>query len=192
MCFEDGALKRCGDGRRICPTASRRGLSRGIFAAARQNPLRIVARESPTAAGPPADAASLPRLSDTSDCSQRVGSLLWINAHCHAQLNDVMSAKRIPRPLLWIGGIIAFLLLVVLILSLLDWNALRGPLSRMISRDIERPVSINGNLRVHLFSWTPSAEVEGLTIGNPDWAGKDNMVELPRLYVAVVLKDEWH
>ena len=100
-----------------------------------------------------------------------------------------MSAKRIPRPLLWIGGIIAFLLLVVLILSLLDWNALRGPLSRMISRDIERPVSINGNLRVHLFSWTPSVEVEGLTIGNPDWAGKDNMVELPRLYVAVVLKD---
>jgi len=59
----------------------------------------------------------------------------------------------------------------------------------MISRDIERSVSINGNLRVHLLSWTPSAEVDGLTIGIPDWAGKDNMIELPRLYVAVVLKD---
>lgn len=100
-----------------------------------------------------------------------------------------MPVNRIPRPLLWIGGIIAFLLLLVLILSLLDWNALRGPLSRMISRDIERPVSINGNLRVHLLSWTPGADIEGLTIGNPDWAGKDNMLELPRLHVAVVLKD---
>jgi hypothetical protein len=38
-----------------------------------------------------------------------------------------MSAERIPRPLLWIGGIIAFLLLVVLFLSLLDGNELRGP-----------------------------------------------------------------
>ena len=82
-----------------------------------------------------------------------------------------MPANRIPRPLLWIGGIFAFLLLLVVILSLLDWNALRGPLSRMISRDIERPVSIKG-LRVQLFSWTPSAQVEGLTIGNPDWPAR--------------------
>jgi hypothetical protein len=38
--------------------------------------------------------------------------------------------NRIPRSLLWIGGIIALPLPAVLILSLLDWNALRGPLSR--------------------------------------------------------------
>jgi AsmA family protein len=100
-----------------------------------------------------------------------------------------MSETRFPRPLLWLGGLFALLLLLLVILSLLDWNALRGPLSRMISRDIERPVSITGNLRVHLFSWTPSVELEGLNIGNPDWVGKDNMVELPRLYVAVVLRD---
>jgi hypothetical protein len=100
-----------------------------------------------------------------------------------------MSTSRLPRPLLWIGGIIVFVLLLLLVLSLLNWNALRGPLSRMISRDIDRPVAINGNLRVHLFSWTPSADVEGLTIGNPAWAGTDNMVELPRLHLAVILKD---
>jgi uncharacterized protein involved in outer membrane biogenesis len=97
--------------------------------------------------------------------------------------------NRIPRPVLWGGGVIAFLLLLLLALSLLDWNALRGPLCRLIARDIQRPVSINGNLRVHLWSWTPSAEVEGLAIGNPDWAGTDEMIELPRLRVAVVLKD---
>lgn len=100
-----------------------------------------------------------------------------------------MSVNRIPRPLLWMGGLIALLLLLVLILSLLNWNALRAPLTRMMSRKIERPVAIDGNLRVHLWSWTPSAEIEGLTIGNPDWVGKDNMIELPRLKVAVVLKD---
>jgi uncharacterized protein involved in outer membrane biogenesis len=104
-----------------------------------------------------------------------------------------MLAKPIPRPLRWTLrwaiGILAFLLLVILGLSLLDWNALRGPVSRLISRDIDRRVSITGALRVRLLSWTPSAQIDGLTIGNPDWAGRDNMVELPRLYVAVVLKD---
>lgn len=100
-----------------------------------------------------------------------------------------MTTHRIPRPLLWIGGIVAFLLLLLLVLSLLDWNALRAPLSRMISRHIDRPVSIEGDLRVHLFSWTPSADVNGLRIGNPPWAGTDDMIDLPRLHVAVVSKD---
>jgi uncharacterized protein involved in outer membrane biogenesis len=100
-----------------------------------------------------------------------------------------MAARRIPRPLLWIGGIVAFLLVLLAALSLLDWNLLRGPLSRMLSRDLDRPVSIDGDLRVQLLSWTPSADVEGLRIGNPPWAGNDDMVNLPRLHVAVVLKD---
>jgi AsmA family protein len=91
------------------------------------------------------------------------------------------------RLLLWIAGVIAALLLLLLGLGLMDWNAARGPLSRVISRHIERPVSIGGPLRVHLLSWTPSLDVQDLTIGNPDWAGGGNMIELPRLHLAVVL-----
>ena len=78
------------------------------------------------------------------------------------------------------------LLLLILIIGFMDWNAARGPLSRVLSRHLERPVSI-GHLSVHLFSWTPSADVENLTIGNPDWTHGGDMVDLPRMHVAVVL-----
>jgi hypothetical protein len=91
------------------------------------------------------------------------------------------------RLLLWIAGAIAVLLLLLLGLGLMDWNAARGPLSRAISHHIERSVSIGGPLRVHLLSWTPSLDVQDLTIGNPDWADGGNMIELPRLHLAVVL-----
>jgi AsmA family protein len=97
------------------------------------------------------------------------------------------SLKRIPRFVRWIGGIIIVLVLLVLCLGLIDWNAARGPLSRMLSRHLERPVTIGGPLRVHLLSFTPSVDVDNLTIGNPAWAGDGNMLELPRLHVAVLL-----
>jgi uncharacterized protein involved in outer membrane biogenesis len=97
--------------------------------------------------------------------------------------------KRMPRFVRWIGGILIVLVLLVLCLGLIDWNAARGPLSRMLSHRLERQVTIGGPLRVHLFSSTPSVDVENLTIGNPDWAGGGNMLVLPRLHVAVILSD---
>jgi uncharacterized protein involved in outer membrane biogenesis len=97
------------------------------------------------------------------------------------------SLNRLPPWVRWIGGIVIVLVLLVLGLGLMDWNAVRGPLSRMLSHRLERQVTIGGPLRVHLFSSTPSVDVEKLTIGNPDWAGGGNMLELPRLHVAVLL-----
>jgi uncharacterized protein involved in outer membrane biogenesis len=90
------------------------------------------------------------------------------------------------RPVRWAVGIVLSVLLLVLVPGLMDWNLLRGPLSRVIASHIQRPVTI-GQLRVHLFSATPSADVQDLVIGNPSWAGGGNMVELPHLHVAVVL-----
>lgn len=97
--------------------------------------------------------------------------------------------NRMPRFMRWIGGILIVLVLLVLSLGLIDWNAARGPLSRMLSHRLERQVTIGGPLRVHLFSSTPSVDVANLTIGNPDWAGGGNMLVLPRLHVAVVLSE---
>jgi uncharacterized protein involved in outer membrane biogenesis len=94
--------------------------------------------------------------------------------------------QRIPTAARWILGVLGALLLLILILGFMDWNAARGPLSRIMSRHLDRPVSI-GHLSVHLFSWTPSADVENLTIGNPDWTHGGDMVDLPRMHVAVVL-----
>ena len=95
--------------------------------------------------------------------------------------------NRIPRFVRWIGGVVIVLVLLVVCLGLIDWNAARGPLSRMLSHRLERQVTIGGLLQVHLFSTTPSLNVENLTISNPDWAGGGNMLVLPRLHVAVVL-----
>lgn len=97
------------------------------------------------------------------------------------------SLNRMPRFVWWIGGVIIVLVFLVLCLGLIDWNAARGPLSRMLSHRLERQVTIGGPLQVHLFSSTPSVDVENLTVGNPDWAGGGNMLVLPRLHVALVL-----
>ena len=80
--------------------------------------------------------------------------------------------NRIPPPVRWIGAIVAALFLLIVVLGLIDWNGLRGPLSRIASRDLGRQVVIGGPLHVHLLSATPSVDISGLTIANPDWAAR--------------------
>lgn len=64
-----------------------------------------------------------------------------------------------------------------------QWNWLRGPLASAISDRVHRPVAITGDLKVHPWSGTPWASIEGLAIGNPAWAGGGAMVRLPELTV---------
>ncbi len=80
-----------------------------------------------------------------------------------------------PHPFRWIFGVIALIVVaVVLFLALYNWDLFRPPLARLLSARLHRPVRIEGHLRVHLFSWTPSATVEGLQIGDPDWVARDD------------------
>ena len=90
------------------------------------------------------------------------------------------------RRLYWglgIGG--AFIVALVIFLILFRWNWLRGPLAHEISHRLNRPVAIIGNLEVHPWSWSPSATVNGLVIGNAPWAGAKPLATLPRLTVQV-------
>jgi uncharacterized protein involved in outer membrane biogenesis len=48
-----------------------------------------------------------------------------------------------------------------------DWNALKGPISRMASAATGREIVIRGDLDVDPWSWTPKIHVSGLTVGNP-------------------------
>jgi uncharacterized protein involved in outer membrane biogenesis len=74
------------------------------------------------------------------------------------------------------GSILAVLMLaVVLFVLLFDWDWLRGPISRYASARTGREVRIEGHLKVHPWSWTPSAEVGGLRIGNPKWVGSGDL-----------------
>src|ERR1700716_2276057 len=83
-----------------------------------------------------------------------------------------------------VGG---FLLVIVCVLAFMDWNKLRPPLAREITAKTGRPASIDGDLKVQLWSWTPSAEINGLTIKNPPWADRDIMVGAKRMCVRVSL-----
>jgi uncharacterized protein involved in outer membrane biogenesis len=56
-----------------------------------------------------------------------------------------------------------------------------------------RKVTIEGNLKVHLLSWTPSATIEGIHVANPAWVttGGD-MTQIDKLSVQVRLKPLFH
>ena len=93
-----------------------------------------------------------------------------------------------PRPprrrIHWGWGIAGALLLALIVLLILfRWNWLRGPLAHEISHRLNRPVAITGNLEVHPWSWSPTATVNGLVIGNAPWAGRQPLATLPRLTV---------
>lgn len=100
--------------------------------------------------------------------------------------------KRIKRPsrkaLLWTGGgVLAVLTAVILFLGLFDWNYFKGPISRYASAQAGRQISIDGDLDVHILSWTPSARIEGLRIANPGWVGAGDMARIRKLEVEVKL-----
>jgi len=91
---------------------------------------------------------------------------------------------------LWGGGATLLLAAIVFFfLFIFQWNWLRGPLANELGLRLHRQVVIRGNLNVHLWSWNPSATVEGLAVGNPDWAGPGPLVVFPRLTVTVHAPD---
>ena len=74
------------------------------------------------------------------------------------------------RALKWIGGILlGLVLVVVLIVALFDWNWLRDPIARKVSRATGRTFAINGDLNVHL-SLHPRVIADNIVLGNAQWA----------------------
>ena len=109
--------------------------------------------------------------------------------------NAPLRPRRRHRVLKWTGGIVAGLAVAaVLALVFLDWNAMRGPIGTYLSGRMHRQVRLAGDLNVKLFSWTPTAEVNGLVIDQPDWvgatasAGSNAFAEVQRLTVSLDLK----
>ena len=81
--------------------------------------------------------------------------------------------RTLPR---WGQGLLAAIVLVIvavlIFLAQPNWNWARPLVASIASGKLHRPVRIDGNLRVHLFSFTPTATVSGLKIGQPDWGAK--------------------
>jgi hypothetical protein len=84
-------------------------------------------------------------------------------------------------------GLGATVALLAVLATVMDWNLARGPISRSIAARTGRTASIEGNIRVHPWSWSPSVEIEGLRLGNPDWATQRDMFSADRIAFTVSL-----
>ena len=72
----------------------------------------------------------------------------------------------------WTGiTLLAVLIAALVTLYFLDWNQMRGPISRYLSHRTGREVRLDGNLDVKLFRWQPSVDAGGIYVGNPKWVG---------------------
>lgn len=113
------------------------------------------------------------------------------------RIRDRLAAHRLRPPKIHppsrksfkvIAATLALIALAVAVLAAVwDWNWFRGPLERAASARLHRQVEIAGDLNVKLWSWQPSATVDGISIANPAWAGRDKLGSIERLSVKVRL-----
>lgn len=88
----------------------------------------------------------------------------------------------------WIGIVLGGVVIVlVLALTFMDWNLLKHPLERLASSKSGREVRIAGDLRVHIWSLTPTVTIDGLTVGNPPWEINRPMASIERIEVRLKL-----
>jgi len=101
--------------------------------------------------------------------------------------HDDRPAVAVRRGLIilrWTGIVIAALIvLVILVLAFMDWNLLKHPIERVASAKSGRSVTISGPLHVSVWSATPSADVSGLTVGNPPWEAGRPMLQVDKVHV---------
>ena len=101
-----------------------------------------------------------------------------------AALADDLHAM--PPWLRWaMASWLMLVVIVVVFLVVFDWNWARGPVSRIASAQLHRDVRIDGDLKVHPWSFSPRAEIGGLKIGQPDWAGPGDMATAEQVAVRI-------
>jgi AsmA family protein len=90
---------------------------------------------------------------------------------------------------IWAGGVFGVLVVaLVAFVTFADWNALKGPISRMASAATGREIVIAGDLDVDPWSWTPEIRVSGLRIGNtPRYHERGTFAEVEEADAAVRL-----
>ena len=92
------------------------------------------------------------------------------------------------KSLQWTGIALGSLVLIlVLVLAFMDWNWFKHPIERIASAKTGRTVAIAGDLKVHVWSWTPTVMVNGLTLGNPPWEPNRPMAKIERLEIHLKL-----
>ncbi len=108
-----------------------------------------------------------------------------------------IASAHLPKPhfkkpshkaLAWTGALLAVLAIAIAILvAIWDWNWFRGPVERIASARTHREVRIEGDLNANVWTWQPWATVRNVTIGNPKWAGAEEMGRFERIRVQIRL-----
>jgi len=93
------------------------------------------------------------------------------------------------RPKTKLAGIILIGVAAALVLALafFDWNILRPAFAKEITAKTGRQTTIDGDLRVHLWSWNPSVEFNQISLKNPSWADRPLMFGARRISISVSL-----
>ncbi|MFJ2367473.1 AsmA family protein [Pseudomonas sp. NPDC087697] len=104
---------------------------------------------------------------------------------------------RTRKILAWVvGSLVLLMALLVVIIVFFDWNRIKPPLNAKVSEELHRPFAINGNLTViwkrevdegGWRAWVPWPHVvaEDLSLGNPDWSKKPQIVSLKRVELRI-------
>src|SRR4051794_9516922 len=86
------------------------------------------------------------------------------------------------RALKWagigLGALLGLLVVAAVALYFFNWNLLRGTINARGSDAIGRVFAIDGDLKVNFDSWSPRVHMEGVRLGNPEWAKQPNMVQI--------------
>lgn len=106
------------------------------------------------------------------------------SGHDDSVLKQLVRRRR--KTLIAGGVVLAVLSGLSAALSLFDWNLLRGPIGRQASLMTGRVIRIEGDLKVHLLSFTPSATADDLHIGASNGLGGD-LARVGRFGVAIKL-----
>jgi AsmA family protein len=94
----------------------------------------------------------------------------------------------LKKSMQWTGITVGSLvLIVVLLLVFMDGNWFKHPIERVASEKSGRAVTIAGDLKFHIWSWTPTVVVNGLTLGNPPWEADRPMAKIERLEIHLKL-----
>ncbi|MBH2036677.1 MAG: AsmA family protein [Pseudomonadales bacterium] len=104
---------------------------------------------------------------------------------------------RTRKVMAWtFASLVLLLAVLVLIIVFFDWNRIKPPLNAKVSEELHRPFAINGNLAVvwqrepeegGWRAWVPWPHVvaEDLSLGNPEWSKKPQMVALKRVELRI-------
>ena len=92
------------------------------------------------------------------------------------------------RTLKWTAIVVVALgAVLVIFLSVFDWNLLRGYIGAKVTEKTGREFSIDGNLDVDFLPFPPRVYAERLRLANASWGSSPTMLDIQKLEFSISL-----